>query len=253
MNNPIRFVLVETTHSGNIGAAARAMKTMGFSELRLVSPCKYQTTEALARASGADEIVTSARVFDTLADAISDCTLVYGTSARPRALEWSVAVLEEAARDMAATVSCDNPGSAAVVFGRERSGLSNDELALCNRRLSIPSNPEFSSLNLGSAVQVVAYELHRALHATTPPLAPAVPQAQSVQDSVDEPAADSQSMEHFYQHLQRIMIQTEFLDPDNPRLLMRRLRRFFSRSQPRTTEVQILRGILAAVEKKLNR
>lgn len=248
------FVLVETTHSGNIGAAARAMKTMGFSKLRLVRPCKYMTAEALARASGADDIVKNAEVFDSLEDAIADCVSVYGTSARSRSMEWSVSDVPEVAERMN-----NDTASSAVVFGRERSGLTNEELACCNGRLWIPSNPDFSSLNLASAVQVVTYELRRSTGfeypGDSPGETPEMP-PQSQVDSLaatadDDPPADHAAMQHFFNHLESVMITTGFLDPDNPRLLMQRLRRLFSRSQVLHSEIQILRGFLTAVDKSV--
>ncbi len=274
MSLVIHFVLVETTHSGNIGAAARAMKTMGFGSLRLVAPCKYQTAEALARASGADEIVTSAAVFSSVEDAVADCAVVYGTSARSRSLEWSVVSLEQAAIDIvdpAASATAGQPGtnadtatgmqaagSIAIVFGRERSGLTNDELALCNYRLNIPTNPDFSSLNLGSAVQVVAYELYRQMLGSrkSPMSHPAISESATAELGVDDaksddPLAESGALENLFQHLQQTMEQADFLDPDNPRLLMKRVRRFFMRSRPTRSEVQIWRGFLTAIDKKL--
>jgi len=160
MLESLRFILVETTHSGNIGAAARAMKTMGFNKLRLVRPCKFLSADSLARASGADEILREAEVFDSLKEAVADCAQVYGSSARSRSLEWSASTLPQVAERIVSDLE-NHPAPSAVVFGRERSGLSNEELALCNGRLWIPSNPDFSSLNLGSAVQVVAYECRR--------------------------------------------------------------------------------------------
>lgn len=239
MENNICFVLVETTHSGNIGAAARAMKTMGFSELRLVNPCKYLTAEALARASGADEIVRNAKVYESLKDAIADCVDVYGSSARSRSMEWSVSSVPEVAENILEAP----PGSqTALVFGRERSGLSNEELASCNGRLWIPSSPDYSSLNLASAVQVVAYELRRSVGFN-------YGEVEDSRETDDDPPAKHAALEHFYEHLQSSMTQTGFLDPENPRLLMQRFRRLFGRSRLLRSEVQMLRGFLSAVDK----
>ncbi|MBX2885428.1 MAG: RNA methyltransferase [Granulosicoccus sp.] len=243
----ISFVLVNTTHAGNIGAAARAMKTMGFSSLRLVEPCKFRTAEALARASGADDIVHSAEVFGTLAEAVADCHQVYGTSARSRSLEWAVVSAREAASQIAETVAVKS--RTAMVFGRERSGLTNEELDLCHHRLWIPTNPDFGSLNLGSAVQVVAYELAMAMSLNQKLNdSKATEHNPATEEPTDSPA-DGAAMEHFYQHLEQTLIDTEFLDPDNPRLLLRRLRRYFGRSQPSVTELNILRGILTSINK----
>jgi len=244
----IHFVLVNTTHAGNIGAAARAMKTMGFASLRLVNPCRYQTAESLARASGADSIVRDAEVYSSLSEAIADCHQVYGTSARSRSLEWTVVTARDAANSIAQ--SCRSAGPSddevpesqvkiALVFGRERSGLTNEELDLCQHRLWIPTDPDFSSLNLGSAVQVVAYELALALETVD-----------TVLPVSDEPLADAAGMARFYQHLEETLIATGFLDPDNPRHLMRRLRRYFGRNQPSESELSIFRGILSSVNRQ---
>jgi len=234
LNKHVHFILVGTTHSGNIGAAARAMKTMGFESLRLVDPCPYKTSEAFARASGADGLVRDALSYSTLSDAIADCSLVFGTSARLRSLTWAGVDAREAAVTVAA---CPAGSNVAVVFGRERSGLTNSELDLCTHQLQIPTSEDFASLNLGSAVQVVAYELRMAHLGLVDG---------TEQPDADEPVADSESMEHFFAHLERTLIELDFLDPENPRLLMRRLRRYFGRNRPVATELNILRGILTA-------
>lgn len=233
------FILVGTTHSGNIGAAARAMKNMGFSELRLVDCCSHLTKDALARSSGADGILQQAKRFETLDEAVADCQSVIGTSARDRHL----AVPVMACRDVAIELAGEAQGAnsmlrAAMVFGRERSGLSNEEMDRCTRLLRIPCNPEFSSLNLGAAVQVVAYECAQALQSVS--LNPSLQQ---------EVAASGEAMQHFYEHLRRVMVATGFLDPENPKQLMRRIKRYFERNRPTETEINILRGILSATEK----
>jgi len=245
MKLSIVFVLVGTTHPGNVGAAARAIKTMGFEELRLVDPCDHLDAAANARASGADDLLQRATTFATVAEAVADCRDVIGTSARRR--EISVPILTareigESLRALAKTVApTDDPLRVAVLFGQERSGLDNDALDLCNRQLRIPCNPEFSSLNLGSAVQVVAYEFSQALEnvPTTPPAAPF---------KAEHLPASSADMEHFFGHLDRVMIDSGFLDPDQPRQLRRRVRRYFERSRPNVNELAILRGLLTAVE-----
>lgn len=247
-NNSISFVLVETTHAGNIGAAARAMKTMGFTSLRLVNPCEHLTAEAMVRASGADDILKGAEIYDSLSAAVADRTRVFGTSGRSRSLEWSTVELEQAAQIIAAPATNDShqQGAAAIVFGRERSGLTNEELDVCDHRLSIPCNPDFSSLNLGSAVQVVAYELHRTLAAGN-----SNDSAVDSEGASAETRVDKQAMEHFFTHLEQVLVMTGFLDPEKPRYLMRRLRRLFGRAEPAREEMQILRGFLTSVEKSL--
>jgi len=261
--------MVGTTHTGNLGAAARAMKTMGFTSMRLVDTCSHLSAEALARSSGANDVLRDAQNFDTLKAAIADCRIVIGTSARARQL----AVPLKSCRDIAAelaelTASADAMANAqesgadeafvqrvAMVFGQERSGLSNESLDLCTRLLRIPCNPEFSSLNLGSAVQVVAYELSQAVQ-SVPQGAPVPMPGKWKAGDVVEPAyldadelpATSEAMEHFFEHLDRVMINTGFLNPDNPRLLRRKVRRYFESNRPSGNELAMFRGILSATE-----
>lgn len=227
-----RFVLFEPTHPGNIGAAARAIKTMGFSELVLVNPACEIDGEARARSSGALDVLMAARLTGTLAEAVADCGFVVGASARRRRLNW----LEMNPRENAAKVAEYAPsGPVAVVFGPERAGLANAELDLCHGIVYIPSNPEYNSLNLAMAVQVVAYELR--LTMLEEPMAPAA----------EHPPAEVGAMEHFYAHLERALLASRFLDPRNPRHLMRRLRRLFNRAELDANELQILRGMLSAL------
>lgn len=232
--NNIRIILVETTHAGNIGAVARAMKTMGLSDLSLVAPCAYKTYECYARASGAGELIDAAATHPSLREAVSDVGLVIGTSARLRSLAWPQLPPGEAAQKLA-TASCQ--GKVAVVFGRERSGLSNEELALCSSLLIIPSSETFSSLNLAAAVQIVSYELMRVSNSEPPDIVPA------------EPAAEQGELERFYAHLEEVMEEIGYYDPSNPRLLMTRMRRLFNRAEPSKSELQVLRGVLAQVQK----
>lgn len=235
---PIRIVLVGTTHPGNIGAVARAIKNMGLTELALVRPRYFPHDEATARASGADDVLAGARVFDTLADAIGDCVYAIGASARTRAIGWPT--LD--ARDAALRVIAESShGNVAVVFGPEKTGLENSDLDLCDALLSIPANPDFSSLNLAMAVQVVTYEI-RAAQADKQP-----------EYVADAPLATSAELEHFYAHLERVLTDLGFLDPDNPRHLMRRLRRLFIRVRPDQNELNILRGFLTAIDRDRGR
>ncbi|MGF1644498.1 MAG: RNA methyltransferase [Thiotrichales bacterium] len=226
-----RFVLVETSHPGNIGAVARAMKTMCFSDLVLVKPQRYPSAEATARAAGADDVLARARVESSLEDALSGCTWVLGTSARPRSLNWPV--FEPRAAAAQATVELAR-GTVALVFGRERNGLSNDELGLCHAMLNIPTNPDYSSLNLAAAVQLIAYELQLCLR------------GDSTRGTVnqDDILAGNDEMEGLFRHLEITLIQIGFLDPANPRQLMAKLRRLYNRARPTRSEVTILRGAL---------
>lgn len=229
------IVLVNPTHPGNIGAAARAMKTMGVTALRLVEPRDFPSEQATARASGAADLLEGAQIFSSLDAAIADCHLVVGTSARSRHIDWPLWSANECAKKM---IEAAAAGRVAVVFGRERMGLTNEELDRCHAMVSIPANPEYASLNLGSAVQILSYELRRAAGATLPGQGSTPPQ----------PATRVQ-MEGFYNHLQTTLEQVGFLDPGEPKLLMRRLQRLFNRAQPDEKEVNILRGILTSVQR----
>jgi tRNA (cytidine32/uridine32-2'-O)-methyltransferase len=237
---PVRIVLVGTTHPGNIGAAARAMLTMGLDRLTLVAPREFPSEAATARAAGAHAVLANARVCATVAEALAGCRYAVGASARLRGLSWSVLSPREAAPCLLAETA---HGEVAVVFGRESSGLSNDELACCHALLHIPTDPGFSSLNLAMAVQVVAYELRLAmLDAEAPGPGP----------ERRYPPATLDDIEHFYAHLERTLVAAGFLNPDNPRHLMLRLRRLFSRALLEEKEVRILRGILSALEPRRN-
>jgi len=233
----IRIVLVATSHAGNIGGCARAMKTMGLSRLVLVDPQRFPDAEATARAVGAEDILSRATVCASLDEALADCQLVIGTSARNRRIPWPL-LLPEAAADLMVSEAGDR--EVAVLFGRERTGLTNDELDRCQWLVNIPTATEFSSLNLASAVQIISYEIRRALLRGKM-------EPRSAEDDLGEPLASAEDVQRYYEHLQQVLVDTGFLDPGNPRLLMRRLMRLYNRVQLTTNEVNILRGILAAV------
>ncbi|MDJ0711023.1 MAG: tRNA (cytosine(32)/uridine(32)-2'-O)-methyltransferase TrmJ [Woeseiaceae bacterium] len=231
----IRIVLVGTTHPGNIGAVARAMKNMGLSDLYLVNPKVFPHEDATARASGASDILDGARVVDTLEKALVDCVYVAGASARSRTINWPCMGPRDCAERMIRETAS---GDVACVFGPEKTGLHNDDLDLCHTLLTIPTDPGFSSLNLAMAVQVFAYEIRVASMLDEGPVF-----------DVEAPPATSDEMEHFYTHLEAVLRDIRFLDPDNPRHLMRRMRRLFVRARPDKNEVNILRGILTAVDR----
>ena len=222
----VRFVLVETSHPGNIGAAARALRVMGFGDLALVRPQRYPHAEATAMAAGANDVLERATVCDSLDEAIADCSAVFGTSARRRTLGWP----EVDARAGAVRAAAGD-GRAAFVFGRERTGLTNEELDRCQFMLHIPTDEDYGSLNLAQAVQIVSYECRMAI-------------ADTAETQEREAMPTRREMEYFFEHLEQTMLDTGFLDPDNPKQLMRRLRRFFHRSEPTQIELNILRGIL---------
>ena len=226
------IVLVEPAHPGNIGAVARAMKAMGLHRLRLVAPARFPSAEATARAAGADDVLHEARVVESVDDALADCGLVLGTTARLRRIEWPVVDAREGAR-RAVAQAARTP--VAVLFGRERSGLTNAEIDRCHALVRIPAAERFSSLNIAAAVQIVAYEMRLAAHGAS--VATAAPQA---------PAATADELEGFYRHLEDTLIHIGYLDPAAPKLLMRRLRRLFNRTEPDRAEINILRGILTA-------
>ena len=233
----IRVVLVRTSHPGNIGSAARAMKTMGIRSLVLVAPKRFPDPEADALASGADDVLAGARVCDTLPEAIGDCVAAYALSARMR--EWGPETL--AVRDAAPAALADvSGGQVAFVFGNEASGLSNEELLACQRHVRIPTDPAWSSLNLSQAVQLVAYELRMA--ATAGALPPGRP----------EPLATVADLEGLYGHLEQASIASGFLDPANPGRLRDRWRRLFARARPEREEVNIIRGLLKSLLKLRN-
>lgn len=231
----IRFILVGTTHPGNIGAAARAMKTMGLSNLHLVSPKIYPSAEATARASGADDVLARAVVHDDLDSALAGCQQVYGMSARLRHLPVPVVNPREAVARIQQT---DDNAQIAIVFGREHSGLSNEELDRCHHLVNIPANPDYSSLNLAAAVQVIAYELKMSFDPTI--------EVGRIGERRD--AIDANDLEHLYKHFEQSLITIGFLDPEQPKNLMRRLRRLFNRAELDRNELQILHGILRAAE-----
>ena len=243
MLDRVRIVLSHTSHPGNIGAAARAMKTMGLSCLALVNPKSFPDPEAVSRAVGADDILERAMVCSSLDEALSGCIYSVAASARHRSLgpapmqarESGPVVLERALE-----------GDVALVFGNETAGLSNEEVQRCQATVFIPANPEYTSLNLGAAVQLLCYELRLAAFIGRPPVVTkTVPFA--------SPLATNDDVERFYAHLERVMIATEFLDPAQPKRLMPKLRRLFGRAELERDEINILRGILDAVEKKIGK
>ena len=239
---PIHFVLVDTSHPGNIGAVARAMKNMGLAELVLVNPREFPHPEATARASGADDILASARVVDSLSAAIEGCGLVLATTARTREQHFRVLEAREAGQRMVAEARAGS-GAVAVLFGTERFGLSNEHLLLAHAVLRIPANPEYESLNIGMAAQLIAYEIRMAWH--TP--GDAVPPR-------DAPLATPEQMERFFTHLQQVMDEVDFRDrTQNGTHLMGRIRRMFNRAELDGNEVNILRGILTAVQNRRRR
>ena len=234
MPEKVKIVLVNTTHPGNIGAAARAMKTMGLDQLALVAPRHFPSAECTARAAGADDILARAAVFPSVEEAVADCGLVFGTSARTRSITWPEVTPETAATQIAGTAG----GGAAVLFGRESSGLSNEELEICHAMIRIPTNAEFASLNIASAVQIICYEISKQYL------------ARETGSGDAESPATTREMEYLYEHIEQTLIDIGYLDPEKPRRLMRRIRRLFNRARLDSNEYNILRGILTAIKNR---
>lgn len=237
----VKVVLVGTTHSGNIGSAARAMKVMGLSQMVLVDPQCQVDAQAIALAAGASEIALNAQIYPTLEAAVADCGLVVGTSARSRTLEWPMLEPRECGEKL---ISEANQHSVAMVFGRERTGLTNDELQLCHHHVCVPANPEYSSLNLAMAVQLLSYEVRMAYLAL---------QQSSQSSTLQEEYPRHQELERFYAHLEQVIMQTEFISAQQPGQVMNKLRRMFTRARPEAQEINILRGILTSVQKSISR
>jgi TrmH family RNA methyltransferase len=228
----VRVVLIDPSHPGNIGSVARAMKNMALADLTLVRPRAFPHAESNALAAGADDILAAARVVDTVAEAIADCAFIAGTTSRPRTYYWEFLTAREAAGRVAA-LGADI--RAALLFGSERYGLATVDLNYCNVLVRIPANPEYCSLNLAMSVQLLAYELFMARE-----------QPQAGVTQLEQPLAPSADVERFYSHLRQVLEEIEF--EDRTGYLMERLRRLFNRAQLDQNELNILRGILGAVQ-----
>jgi TrmH family RNA methyltransferase len=246
----IVIVLSGTQHPGNIGSAARAMMTMGLMQLRLVNPHRFPHEQATAMASGAQSVLDSAQLFESLEAAVADCAFVVGSSSRRRYLgDEPLSPAETASVLLETAGAAESAARVALVFGCERTGLTAEELDRCHRLTTIPSNPVYPSLNLAAAVQLLCWELRRA--AIAPPKISLKEDPGYMNGRFGPPTAEQ--MEQFYEHLERVLLGTGFLDPRNPRLLTRRLRQLFNRARPDTNELNILRGILKSVERPKKR
>jgi tRNA (cytidine32/uridine32-2'-O)-methyltransferase len=233
MLDQIRIVLIHTSHPGNIGSVARAMKTMGLTQLYLVKPQLFPHAKANEMASGAGDVLEKACVVATLDEAIADCTFVAGTSARLRSIAWPSVTPRELAQRLQ-----EEPRDSriAILFGQEQCGLTNEELERCHLRIQIPANPEYSSLNLAAAVQVLGYELRVTLSNLYE------------KERGGARLANADEMERYFIHLQKVLLEIDFLKQKTPKKLMARLRRLFLRARPDVVEVNILRGILTAIK-----
>lgn len=232
----IRIVLVNTSHPGNIGAAARAMKTMGLRHLTLIQPAMFPSGNATAMAAGADDVLAEATVVDSLKTAIADCELVLGTSARLRRLQWTLLTPDKAAARVKHAAST---AKVAIVFGHEQSGLANHELQMCHYHINIPGNPEYNVLNLAQAVQIICYEVKKAYLEEKD-----IPE----EFTPDEGYATAEATQQFYDHLHKTLLDIKFYPDGQPRQVMSRLRRLFQRARLDTMEVRILRGVLSQIQ-----
>lgn len=241
----VKIVLVNTSDCRNIGSAARAMKTMGLSQLVLVDPIEMPNGQAQALAAGATDVLANAKVVKTLEEAIEDCGLVVGTSARSRTLPWPMLEPRSCGEKLIAEAGNFN---VALVFGRESSGLTNEELQLCHFHVQIPANPEYSSLNLAMAVQTLSYEVRMAYLAD-------IENGSSVGNSVndDDEYPVVAETERMFEHFEKALQAAGFIVPSHPGLVMTKLRRFINRARPDNKEVKMWRGILSAVEKSAKR
>ncbi len=227
--NNIRVVLCQTSHPGNIGSAARAMKTMGFQHLYLVQPQSFPDAHATALATGAADLLEGAVVTETLSQALTGCSFAIGLSARKRNLSHELINVRQAALEATQIASKQ---TIAFVFGNETSGLSNAELDCCQMLAMIPANPEYTSLNLAAAVQIMCYELRMAISGGDLPV------------SEGAELATNESVEGFYAHLQETLVQIGYINPRAPKKLMERIRRIYARARLEKEEVNLLRGIL---------
>lgn len=263
----IRIVMVNTTLPANIGSALRAMKTMGLSELVLVAPKTYPHPDIDALAAGATDLIEKIKIVESLEEAIADCHLVFGTSARSRTIPWPLLDVRPAAEKSVHAV-IEKQQRVAIIFGREDRGLTNEELALANYHVTIPVNPDYGVLNVAQAIQIVCYEMRMAVLAQQPVAALADQSTDQSQDALehqpaqiermpvtdqqsmqwDEPLVNQAQMQQFYPHLEKMLAEIEFMDPENPRLLPLRLRRLFGRIQLDRMEYHLLRGIFTRVQ-----
>ncbi|MCU5773953.1 tRNA (cytosine(32)/uridine(32)-2'-O)-methyltransferase TrmJ [Erwiniaceae bacterium BAC15a-03b] len=233
----IRIVLVETSHTGNMGSVARAMKTMGLTNLYLVNPLVKPDSQAIALAAGASDVIGDAKIVDTFDEAIAGCRLVVGTSARSRSLPWPMLDPRECGIK---SVQEGQQAPVALVFGRERVGLTNEELQKCHYHVAIAANPEYSSLNLAMAVQIIAYEVRMAFLQS---------QEQPQPEFTESPYPLVDDLERLYQHMEQLMVSSGFIREANPGQVMSKMRRLYTRARPERDELNILRGMFSSLEK----
>ena len=235
--NLINIVLVDTIHPGNIGSVARALKTMGLSRLSLVNPGVFPSNESTALAGNATDVLDNVAVYSSIRDAIKDSTFVYATSSRDRSIQWPITNAEHAAKDICNETSSDKEIS--IIFGKEDRGLTNEELELANKLIEIPANPEYPVLNLAMSVQIITYELFKASSVITE------------KEWRDYPEVNSHQLQMLIDHFIETAVDIDVIDPDNPKKIISRIKRMFTRLQPDEMEASFMRGFLSRIKKKL--
>jgi len=237
INQFVQIVLVETSHPGNIGSVARAMKNMGLANLSLINPKKFPHQEATALAGNATEVLDNAKIFSSIQEAVNTSKVIYATSARERTIEWPTLTANDAASEIQELVA--NEIEVSIIFGREDRGLTNDELQLANKHLIIPAHPDYPVLNIAMSTQVVCYELYQAA------------KKNSVDSWQDFPEYTSEELNNLIDHFNETLIALELVDPNNPKQIMTRMERMFRRLYPDQMEGNFLRGFLKAVNKRI--
>jgi|TARA_X000000950_G_scaffold248557_1_gene307710 tRNA (cytidine32/uridine32-2'-O)-methyltransferase len=236
-SNLINIVLIETSHPGNIGSVARAMKTMGLKNLLLINPRKFPSGDANALSGNAIDILEKAKVYKNLKDAIKDSTFVYATSARVRTIQWPTKNAQDAAEEIVKQVSANKKIS--IIFGREDRGLTNEELQIANTHIEIPANPEYPVLNIAMSAQIISYEILKASIDTT------------ARDWHDYPEVDSENLQMLIDHFIETATDIDVINPDNPKKIISRIKRMFTRLHPDEMETNFLRGFLSGIKKKI--
>jgi len=235
--NLINIVLVDTIHPGNIGSVARAMKTMGLKRLSLVNPRVFPSGEANALAGNATDVLDNVKIFTSIKDAIDQSTFVYATSSRDRSIQWPLMDAETAAKDICNEVNSNKEIS--IIFGKEDRGLTNDELELANKLIEIPANPEYPVLNLAMSAQIISYEILKASSSN------------EKKEWRDYPEVNSKQLQMLIDHFIETAIDIDVIDPDNPKKIISRIKRMFTRLQPDEMEASFMRGFLSGIKKKL--
>jgi tRNA (cytidine32/uridine32-2'-O)-methyltransferase len=236
-SNLINIVLVDTIHPGNIGSVARAMKTMGLSRLSLINPRVFPSDDAIALSGNATDVLKNAKIYKNIREAIKDSTFVYATSSRDRSIQWPIKDAASAAKDIHAEVNNDKEIS--IIFGKEDRGLTNDELENANRLIEIPANPIYPVLNLAMSVQIISYEIFKASSDV------------KLKEWRDYPEVNSEQLQMLIDHFIDTAVEIDVIDPDNPKKIISRIKRMFTRLQPDEMEASFMRGFLSGIKKKL--